>query len=82
MPVRLERSLHTAWSELVRLRRKPRRDRLFTINLHGFAVVYAMINSLGEMMCFAPISGGYIHFAERFSECLIPRANEKWDMIS
>ncbi|WVR09688.1 hypothetical protein IAU60_006763 [Kwoniella sp. DSM 27419] len=29
-------------------------------------VVWSMINSLGELMCFAPISGGHVHFVERF----------------
>ncbi|KAK9465081.1 amino acid permease/ SLC12A domain-containing protein [Lipomyces arxii] len=30
------------------------------------AIVWAMIQSLAEMMCYAPIAGGYIHYAERF----------------
>ncbi|KAK7207416.1 amino acid permease/ SLC12A domain-containing protein [Myxozyma melibiosi] len=29
-------------------------------------VVWSMIQSLAEMMCYAPIAGGYIHYAERF----------------
>ncbi|KAK9475049.1 amino acid permease/ SLC12A domain-containing protein [Dipodascopsis tothii] len=30
------------------------------------SIVWAMVQSLGEMMCYAPISGGYVHYAERF----------------
>ncbi|KAK9461438.1 amino acid permease/ SLC12A domain-containing protein [Lipomyces oligophaga] len=30
------------------------------------SIVWAMIQSLAEMMCYAPISGGYIHYSERF----------------
>ncbi|KAK9315151.1 amino acid permease/ SLC12A domain-containing protein [Lipomyces starkeyi] len=30
------------------------------------SVVWGMIQSLAEMMCYAPISGGYIHYAERW----------------
>nr|GAT55187.1 predicted protein [Mycena chlorophos] len=34
--------------------------------IHVGTVTYCMLMSLAEMMCFLPISGGYIHFAERF----------------
>ncbi|KAJ7161845.1 amino acid permease/ SLC12A domain-containing protein [Mycena crocata] len=34
--------------------------------IHVGTICYCMLMSLGEMMCFMPISGGYIHFAERF----------------
>ncbi|KAF7343067.1 Amino acid permease/ SLC12A domain-containing protein [Mycena venus] len=34
--------------------------------MHVGTICYCMLMSLGEMMCFMPISGGYIHFAERF----------------
>ncbi|KAK9453591.1 amino acid permease/ SLC12A domain-containing protein [Dipodascopsis uninucleata] len=30
------------------------------------SIVWAMIQSLAEMMCYAPISGGYIHYTSRF----------------
>ncbi|KAK6996015.1 amino acid permease/ SLC12A domain-containing protein [Favolaschia claudopus] len=34
--------------------------------IHVGTVSYCMLMSLGEMMCYMPITGGYIHFAERF----------------
>ncbi|KAJ7785219.1 amino acid permease/ SLC12A domain-containing protein [Mycena maculata] len=34
--------------------------------IHVGTICYCMLMSLGEMMCYMPISGGYIHFAERF----------------
>ncbi|KAJ7983259.1 amino acid permease/ SLC12A domain-containing protein [Mycena polygramma] len=34
--------------------------------IHIGTVCYCVLMSLGEMMCYMPISGGYIHFAERF----------------
>ncbi|KAJ6629583.1 amino acid permease/ SLC12A domain-containing protein [Mycena sp. CBHHK59/15] len=34
--------------------------------IHVGTVCYCMLMSLGEMMCYMPISGGYIHFVERF----------------
>ncbi|KAJ7104356.1 amino acid permease/ SLC12A domain-containing protein [Mycena belliarum] len=34
--------------------------------MHVGTICYCMLMSLGEMMCYMPISGGYIHFAERF----------------
>ncbi|KAF7316516.1 Amino acid permease/ SLC12A domain-containing protein [Mycena indigotica] len=34
--------------------------------IHVGTITYCMLMSLGEMMCYLPISGGYIHFAERF----------------
>ncbi|KAJ6454216.1 amino acid permease/ SLC12A domain-containing protein [Mycena sanguinolenta] len=34
--------------------------------IHVGSICYCMLMSLGEMMCYMPISGGYIHFAERF----------------
>ncbi|KAK7040056.1 amino acid permease/ SLC12A domain-containing protein [Favolaschia claudopus] len=36
--------------------------------IHVGTICYCMLMSLGEMMCYMPISGGYIHFAERFIE--------------
>ncbi|KAJ7778876.1 amino acid permease-domain-containing protein [Mycena olivaceomarginata] len=33
---------------------------------HVGTIVYWMLMSLGEMMCYMPISGGYVHFATRF----------------
>ncbi|KAJ7846030.1 amino acid permease/ SLC12A domain-containing protein [Mycena olivaceomarginata] len=33
---------------------------------HVGTIVYCMLMSLGEMMCYMPISGGYVHFATRF----------------
>ncbi|ORY25322.1 amino acid permease/ SLC12A domain-containing protein [Naematelia encephala] len=34
--------------------------------IHVGTIAYAMLVSLGEMAVYAPISGGYIHFAERW----------------
>ncbi|KAJ6544421.1 amino acid permease/ SLC12A domain-containing protein [Mycena capillaripes] len=34
--------------------------------IHVGTICYCMLMSLGEMICYMPISGGYIHFAERF----------------
>ncbi|KAJ7185208.1 amino acid permease/ SLC12A domain-containing protein [Mycena filopes] len=34
--------------------------------MHVGTICYCMLMSLGEMMCYMPISGGYIHFAARF----------------
>ncbi|CAK5278994.1 unnamed protein product [Mycena citricolor] len=34
--------------------------------IHVGTITYCMLMSLGEMMCYMPISGGYIHLAERF----------------
>ncbi|KAL7423301.1 hypothetical protein Q5752_002602 [Cryptotrichosporon argae] len=34
--------------------------------VHVGTIAYSMIVSLGEMCVFAPISGGYVHFAERW----------------
>ncbi|KAJ6586260.1 amino acid permease/ SLC12A domain-containing protein, partial [Mycena vulgaris] len=34
--------------------------------IHVGTICYCMLMSLGEMMCYMPVSGGYIHFAERF----------------
>ncbi|KAJ7452778.1 amino acid permease-domain-containing protein [Mycena galericulata] len=34
--------------------------------IHVGTITYCMLMSLGEMMCYMPISGGYIHFAGRF----------------
>ncbi|KAJ7765332.1 amino acid permease/ SLC12A domain-containing protein [Mycena metata] len=34
--------------------------------MHVGTICYCMLMSLGEIMCYMPISGGYIHFAARF----------------
>ncbi|KAJ6486513.1 amino acid permease/ SLC12A domain-containing protein [Mycena vitilis] len=34
--------------------------------IHVGTICYCMLMSLGEMMCYMPIAGGFIHFAERF----------------
>ncbi|CAK5263838.1 unnamed protein product [Mycena citricolor] len=34
--------------------------------IHVGTISYCMLMSLGEMICYMPISGGYIHLAERF----------------
>ncbi|KAJ7708075.1 amino acid permease-domain-containing protein [Mycena rosella] len=36
------------------------------VYMHVGTICYCMLIFLGEMMCYMPISSGYIHFAERF----------------